>query len=428
MTTSFKRLLPRLLLLTLPAAAQAQFIYTTNNGAITIIQYTGSGGAVTIPGATNGLLVTSIGYEAFLGSGLTSVTIPDTVTSIGDSAFENCYSLASVAIPDSVTSIGELAFNECTSLSGVTIGNSVTIIGVEAFFYCTSLDGVTIGNSVTNIGDSAFQNCLSLSGVYFQGNAPAADSSVFSGDTNATVYYLPGTTNWGSTFAGVPAVAWYPPVPYTFTTNNGAITITGYTGSNSVVTVPGTITGLPVTSIGEYAFFDCTNLSSVTIPDGVTSIGASAFSWCTSLTSVTLPNSVTSLGDSAFDSCTGLTGLYSQGNAPSLGFYVFFNASKATVYWLPGATGWGTTFGGRPTALWQPQVQTRDGSFGVRTNQFGFNINWATGVVVVVEACTNLAPPLWSPVQTNTLTATSFYFSDPQWTNYPARFYRLRSP
>jgi len=76
MKTSFKRLLPRLLLLALPAAAQAQFIYTTNNGAITITKYTGSGGAVTIPSATNGLPVTSIGYEAFLGSGLTSVTIP----------------------------------------------------------------------------------------------------------------------------------------------------------------------------------------------------------------------------------------------------------------------------------------------------------------------------------------------------------------
>jgi hypothetical protein len=78
--------------------------------------------------------------------------------------------------------------------------------------------------------------------------------------------------------------------------------------------------------------------------------------------------------------------------------------------------------------LWLPQVQSSDASFGVRTNQFGFNINWASGMVVMVQACTNLANSIWSPISTNTLTGGSFYFSDPKWTNYPARFYRLRSP
>jgi hypothetical protein len=223
-------------------------------------------------------------------------------------------------------------------------------------------------------------------------------------------------------------VAWYPPVPYTYTSNNGAITITGYTGSNSVVTIPGAIRGLPVTSIGDYAFFDCTNLSSVTIPNGVTNLGASAFSWCTRLASVTLPNSVTNLGDSAFESCINLTGLYFEGNAPGLGYYVFFNVPQATVYYLPGTANWTTMLDSRPTAFWRPQVRTSDGSFGVRTNQFGFNLAWASGRAVVVEACTNLANPLWSPVQTDTLTAGSCYFSDPQWTNYPRRFYRVRSP
>jgi len=90
-------------------------------------------------------------------------------------------------------------------------------------------------------------------------------------------------------------------------------------------------------------------------------------------------------------------------------------------------TGWDATFD-VPTALWTPQMQTSDASFGVRTNQFGFNINWASGMVVVVEACTDLVNPTWFPVQTNTLTADSCYFSDPAWTNYPGRFYRLRSP
>ena len=116
------------------------------------------------------------------------------------------------------------------------------------------------------------------------------------------------------------------------------------------------------------------------------------------------------------------------GNAPSLGLYVFDGDNNPTAYYLPGTTGWSTNFAGLPTVLWQPLVQTRHASFGVLTNQFGFNINWAGGMTVVVEACTNLANPTWSPLGTNTLTSGTAYFSDPQWTNYSARFYRLRSP
>jgi hypothetical protein len=107
---------------------------------------------------------------------------------------------------------------------------------------------------------------------------------------------------------------------------------------------------------------------------------------------------------------------------------VFSGGSNATAYYLPGTTGWGTTFGGRPAVLWSPRVQTSSASFGVLTNAFGFTIAGSTNLVVVIEACTNVANPTWSPVGTNTLTGGSSYFSDPQWTNYPARFYRLRSP
>jgi hypothetical protein len=100
----------------------------------------------------------------------------------------------------------------------------------------------------------------------------------------------------------------------------------------------------------------------------------------------------------------------------------------ATVYYLPGTTGWGAAFAGLPTALWLPKVQTSDASFGVRANHFGFNISWASGMTVAVDACTNLANPTWYPLATNTLTSGSAYCSDPQWTNYPTRFYRLRWP
>jgi BspA type Leucine rich repeat region (6 copies) len=129
-TTCAARLLPLVLLLTLPAVVQAQFNYTTNNGAITINEYTGPGGAVTIPSTTNGLPVTSIGSSAFLF----------------------CTSLTSVTIPNSVTSIGSQAFYGCTGLTNVTLGNSVTSIGIEAFYYCTNLTNFIFPNSVTTIG------------------------------------------------------------------------------------------------------------------------------------------------------------------------------------------------------------------------------------------------------------------------------------
>ncbi len=107
------------------------------------------------------------------------------------------------------------------------------------------------------------------------------------------------------------------------------------------------------------------------------------------------------------------------------GYYYY-----GTAYYLPGTTGWAafSTNTGIPVVLWLPLFQTGDASFGVRTNQFGFNIAWASGQTVVVEAASNLSNPLWTPVATNILTSDSVYFSDPQSSNYPARFYRLRSP
>ena len=353
-----------LLLLMLPAVVQAQFTYTTNNGAITITGHIGTVvGAVTIPDTINGLPVTSIGNDAFAGCS---------------------YYFTSVTIPDSVTSIGYGAFAECIRLTSVTIGDSVT-----------------------SIGDDAFGDCISPTGAYFLGRAPSlGGTNVFSGDNNATVYHLLGSGHWGTTFGGRPTALWDCPWPYTCTTNNGTITITGYTSAGGAVDIPSTINGLPVTGIG-----------------------ISAFACCTGLTDVTIPNSVSSIGNDAFCNCSSLTGVYFMGNAPTPGNWSVFNgANQAIVYYLPGTVGWTSTFGGRPAVLWKPQVLTSDGSFGLRTNQFGFNIIWASGTVVVVEACTDPANAIWSPVATNTLTGGSSYFSDPQWTNYPNRFYRLRSP
>jgi hypothetical protein len=194
-----------------------------------------------------------------------------------------------------------------------------------------------------------------------------------------------------------------------------------------------------VNRIEGLAFDHCDRLTTLAIPNSVTNIGFGAFAYCGSLTNVTVPCSVTSVGDQAFGSCSNLSSIFFSGNAPSLGTSVFDGDDHATVYRLPGTTGWElfSAATGRPVVVWKPRVLTDDDSFGVRTNQFGFNISWASGMTVVVEGRTNVnslcpwcPPPFndWTPLQTNTLTSDTLYFSDPQWTNYPARFYRLRWP
>jgi hypothetical protein len=220
---------------------------------------------------------------------------------------------------------------------------------------------------------------------------------------------------------------------FTYTNTNGTITITGYTGPGGAVNIPSTITGLPVTTIGGFAFNNQSSVTKVTIPDSITSIESGlaplggAFGFCTSLTNVTVGNSVTNIGDYAFVFCTRLVSMYFRGNSPSLGAQVFQD-DNATVYYLPETTGWTSTIGGLPTTLWNPQMQTGDASFGVRQNRFGFNIAGTADIPLVIEACTNLAARVWVPLQTCTLTNGLFFFSDSQWTNYPSRVYRIRSP
>jgi len=144
---------------------------------------------------------------------LTSITIPNCVTSIWDFSFYYCTNLIRITIPNSVSSIGASAFGYCTSLTSITIPNSVTTL-IGTFNNCTNLISVTIPDSVTNL-IGTFNNCASLTGVYFKGNAPSIDNSgggPFTNANKAIVYYLPGTTGWGPTFGGRPTALWdFPP-------------------------------------------------------------------------------------------------------------------------------------------------------------------------------------------------------------------------
>ncbi len=216
---------------------------------------------------------------------------------------------------------------------------------------------------------------------------------------------------------------------FNYTTNNGSITITRYNCTEAAAIIPSTNNGLPVTTIGERAFSDCITLTSVTIPNSVTTIGYGAFKGCTGLTYVTIPNSVITIGSLVFSDCTGLTSVNFQGNAPTTSGGVFENADQVTVYYLAGTHGWGATYAGRPTAIWlSPLILSNGPGFGLGAAGFSFLISWAPNASVVVEASTDLAHPLWFPVTTNTPSSGTSQFSDPQWTNHPTRFYRVRTP
>ena len=377
-------------------------------GSVTSIGESAFSGCTSLTSVTIGDGVTSIGSFAFYYcTSLTSVTIGDGVTSIGDRAFNGCTSLTSVTIPDSVTSIGYGAFEDCYSLtiyceaaskpsgwdnnlnsSGCPVvwdanntdvaddgniyyidenglryalkdttatvvrqaenlsGNieipasvsyknnvySVTSIGRYAFRGCTSLTYVTIPDSVTSIGDYAFYDCTGLTEI----NWNAVSVNDFTSSSN--VFYNAGkeengiTVTFGDSVQKIPACAFY--------VNNSS-----YYPNIKIV-----IIGNSVTSIGNWAFRNCTSLTSVTIGDGVTSIGYRAFFGCTSLTSVTIGNGVTSIGEKAFSGCTSLDDVYytsdiaswlnidfSDGNANPLnnGANLYLNGELATDIIIP---------------------------------------------------------------------------------------------
>lgn len=232
--------------------------------------------------------ITIIGKDAFLcRSDLLTVIIPNGVISIGEVAFAGCESLRSVIIPESVRSIGVGAFGECKNLTSITIPEGVKTIGDSAFNGCENLTSITIPESVSLIGKEVFVRCDRLQAFY--GKYASSDNSCLVVDGAINSFAPAGLTHY---------------------------------------TTPD-----DVTSIGDYAFYDCENLVSVTISEGVTSIGARAFFYCENLASVTIPESVSSIGDNAF-SCANLTKIYCKAKTPPVGSSDMFsdNAPNRVIY------------------------------------------------------------------------------------------------
>ena len=270
--------------------------------------------------------VTSIGSAAFVNcTGLTSVTMPEGLTSIGNNAFDGCTNLTST-IPSSVTSIGSAAFSNCESLESVIIPNGVTSIENDTFSGCKGLKSVTIPNSVTSIYGHAFASCKSLESVTLPNSVKRLSGGIFSYCDSLTSVNIPdGVTELNGMFYSCPSLKSIT-IPNSVT-SIGDMTFFGCTHLESV-TLPNSITSIGygvfkacynlksvtlsnrLASIVNSTFDSCKSLESVTIPNSVTSIGSSAFYGCTGLTTVTIPNSVTSIGKNAFADCTGLTTIY----------------------------------------------------------------------------------------------------------------------
>ena len=311
--------------------------------------------SITIPDS-----VTSIGESAFRDcSSLISLTIPDSVTSIANYAFSGCTHLASITIPDSVTSIGESAFRDCSSLISLTIPNSVTSIRGSAFNGCSSLISLTIPNSVTSIGEYAFEGCSSLASITIPNSVTFIGGSAFNGCSSLISLTIPDSVTFigGSAFRDCSSL-----ISLTIPDSVTSIGYYAFYGCSSLtsITVP-IINGIRFSSfipegelkeiilnggsstIPDSAFQDCSSLTSITIPDSVTSIGNHAFYGCSSLTSITIPNSVSSIGNYAFKGCSSLTSITIPDSVASIGIATFSDCSSLTSITIPNSV---TSIGG----------------------------------------------------------------------------------
>ena len=304
-------------------------------------------GAVNIPEKVtyNGVDydVTSIGRAAFENSNVTSITIPNSVTSIGNHAFYECKDLTSVTFENDsqLTSIGRAAFYHCSSLTSVIIPNSVTSIGNQAFYLCDHLTSVTFENDsqLTSIGDYAFYQCSSLTSVIIPNSVTSIGRCAFYYAFDICYDLTSITIGSGVTSIGEFAFCHcslksikVDAYNTTYDSRDNCNAIIETATNTLVFGIANTIIPNSVTSIGDSAFDSCERLTSVTFENDsqLTSIGEGAFYQCKDLTSITIPESVTSIGSYAFCDCLGLTSITIPNSVTNIGSWTFEGCASLT--------------------------------------------------------------------------------------------------
>ncbi|MGI6359509.1 MAG: leucine-rich repeat protein [Acholeplasmatales bacterium] len=273
--------------------------------------------------------VTKIDYGAFWNcSSLTNITIPNGITSISNYLFYNCSSLASIEVPNSITSIGDFAFHNCGLLASIDIPSGVTNMGSGAFLGCSSITSIEVPNGVTKINNYTFYGCTSLLTITLSNNLTSIGDLAFYNCKSLPSIVIPNSVTiiGNSAFrdcTGLQSVT----LPNSITSINQG-TFRGCSNLGSI-TIPNN-----VTSIGYESFRDCINLTSITLSNSITSIGEDAFFECNSLTSITLPNSITSIGNTAFYNC-GLTSIVIPNSVTSLGYQLFRACSNLSSITTP---------------------------------------------------------------------------------------------
>jgi hypothetical protein len=403
---------------------------------------------------------------------LANFEIPNGVTNIGDAAFSSCSQLASITIPSSVTSIGPFAFYYCFLLSNVSLPNNLKKIGEHAFEGCIDLPAVTIPASVSSIGPGALAACDSLANISVDAANPnfkTLNGVLFTKD-GTTVLECPsmrtGSYFIPSSVKTIGECAFYTCRQLNSVTIFNGVTNIGNQAFDSCVSLTNIAIPSSVVSIGYTAFRNCSSLKAISVaslnpafssldgvlfdknqttliqypsgklgnynlPQSVRSIADWAFAYSLALQKVVIDRNVTNIGNYAFSGCTNLSTAFFMGTIPDLYWEgLFLGDTNVLTYYLPGNSGqWSTTYPFvPPMILWNPHIQHGNQSPGMRTNGFGFTLAGSTNLVLVVEACTNLAAPVWTPIATNTLADGSSDFTDLDSKNHPSRFYRLSPP
>ena len=273
--------------------------------------------------------VTAYLYENAENSGMYTLTVSGTGNMEDWSSYTqvpwyNSYrsKITAATVEKGITSIGSYAFIFCSSLTSITIGDSVTSIGSDVFYNCSSLTSINIPNGVTSIGSFAFYKCSSLT-IYCEAESqPSGWDSYWNYSSRPVIW---GIKDNGTLENGI---VW-------IKLNDNTITVAGYVGDDNELTIPSIIKDCNVSVISNYAFYKCSSLTSITIPDSVTSIGSDAFYDCSSLTSINIPNSVTSISSYAFEGCSSLTSITIPDSVTSIGDSAFYKCSSLTSITIP---------------------------------------------------------------------------------------------